>query len=307
MADLSLPAAGVEIALSHRSHERIGHRRTDDSWLAEQWASPRTRVLVMAGGRFPVTERGEDVAVRWLSPAEADRLVETGDRVLLGERGDVVHFALLARDFRAPDDWGMLRSHGPRLAPDDQGLAVQAQALAEWHRGHRHCGRCGGVLRRTAGGYVSVCAECGRQHFPRTDPAVIMLVIDEQDRALLGRQPAWPSGRWSTLAGFVDPGESLEDAVRREVMEEAGVEVGEVVYFGNQPWPFPSSLMVGFLGRATTTDIHLDDDELESARWFTREEIAAGAESGELVTPGEFSISGSLLRAWYGGQVPGSW
>jgi NAD+ diphosphatase len=134
-----------------------------------------------------------------------------------------------------------------------------------------------------------------------------MLVTDSEDRALLGRQPSWPAGRWSTLAGFVDPGESLEDAVRREVMEEAGVEVGEVVYFGNQPWPFPSSLMVGFFGRATTAEIQVDGDELESARWFTREEIAAGAESGELVVPGEFSISGSLLRAWYGDRLPGHW
>jgi NAD+ diphosphatase len=307
MADLPFPVDEVEIALSHRSHERIGHRRTDEAWLEQQWTDQRTRVLVMAGGRFPVTGQADEVALGWLSPAEADRLVPTGDRVLLGERRGVVHFALLAHDLRAPDDWGMLRSHGPRLARNDHSLAVQAQALSEWHRAHRHCGRCGGALRRTRGGYVAACDGCGHEHFPRTDPAVIMLVVDDRDRALLGRQPSWPPGRWSTLAGFVDPGESLEDAVRREVLEEAGIEVGEVVYVGNQPWPFPSSLMVGFLGRALTTDIHVDDDELESARWFTREEITAGAESGELVTPGSFSISSSLLRLWYGGEVPGRW
>lgn len=307
MADLPSDSNGTEIALSHRSHERLGHRRTDEAWLADQWAAPATRVVVLAGGRFAVHERDDRAEVGWLPPAEADQLAGGGERVLLGLRDDVVHFALLPSDFRAPDDWGTLRSHGPRLPAQDQGLLVQAQALAEWHRSHLHCGGCGGTLRRGGGGYVSVCDDCGRQHFPRTDPAVIMLVLDDEDRALLGRQPTWPRGRWSTLAGFVDPGESLEDAVRREVMEEAGVAVGEVVYFGNQPWPFPSSLMVGFFARATTTAIHMDDDELESAQWFTREEIAAGAGSGELVVPGEFSISGSLLRAWYGDRLPGHW
>ena len=307
MADLPTDGDEIEIALSRRSHERLGHRRTDEAWLAEQWAAPATRVVVLAGGRFPVDEHEDGAEVHWLSPQEADGVAGDGERVLLGLRDGVVHFALVPRELRAPDDWGMLRSHGPRLPSQDQALLVQAQALAEWHRAHRHCGRCGGLLRRRDAGYVSVCDDCGRQHFPRTDPAVIMLVTDHQDRALLGRQPSWPPGRWSTLAGFVDPGESLEDAVRREVMEEAGVDVGEVVYFGNQPWPFPSSIMVGFFGRATTTAIQVDDDELESARWFTREEIAAGAESGELVVPGEFSISGSLLRAWYGTRLPGHW
>jgi NAD+ diphosphatase len=307
VVDLPSASGDVQIALSQRSHERIGHRRTDEAWLAAQWAAATTRVVVMAGGRFPVVEHDRRLGVRWLSPQQADELVGAGERVLLGARDDVVHFALLAADFRAPDDWGMLRSHGPRLSREDQGLVVQAQAMTEWHRAHRHCGRCGALLRRTGGGYVSVCTGCERQHFPRTDPAVIMLVVDDDDRALLGRQSSWPPGRWSTLAGFVDPGESLEDAVRREVMEEAGISVGEVTYFGNQPWPFPSSLMVGFFGLATTTEISVDGDELESARWFTRDEIAVGAASGELVTPGGFSISGSLLNAWYGGPVPGGW
>ncbi len=152
---------------------------------------------------------------------------------------------------------------------------AQAQALVEWHRAHRFCPRCGGGLVVGGGGYVLTCESCGRQQFPRTDPAVIMLVTDG-DRALLGRQAAWPAGRYSTLAGFVDPGESLEQAVAREVMEEAGVEVTDVTYFGNQPWPFPSSLMIGFFARAVTTDIEVDGDELEAARWFTREEMRAG-------------------------------
>jgi NAD+ diphosphatase len=200
----------------------------------------------------------------------------------------------------------MLRSHGPALESSDAGLVVQAQALAEWHRSHRFCPRCGGGLVVSGGGYVLTCESCGRQQFPRTDPAVIMLVTDGE-RALLGRQASWSPGRYSTLAGFVDPGESLEQAVAREVMEEAGVEVSEVSYFGNQPWPFPSSLMVGFFARATTTEIHVDGDEIEAARWFSREEMRTEAEAGTLVLPGGISISRSLIEAWYGGPLPGSW
>ena len=299
MPDFPAPYS-VDIALSARSHERIGGRRTDARWLSEKWADPATRVLVLAGGRFPLSDGG--TAVRWLSPAEAPE----GERLLLGEREGVVHFVVLTRAFRAPDDWGMLRSHGPSLSSVDAGLVVQAQALGEWHRSHRFCPRCGGGLVVSGGGYVLTCESCGRQQFPRTDPAVIMLVTDG-DRALLGRQATWPKGRFSTLAGFVDPGESLEQAVAREVMEEVGVEVAEVSYFGNQPWPFPSSLMVGFFARALTTEIHVDGEEIEAARWFSRDEMRAEAEAGSLVLPGGISISRSLVEAWYGGPLPGSW
>ncbi len=298
----SFPAPfSVDIALSTRSHERIGGRRTDAAWLEEMWSDPATRVLVLAGGRFPVGDDG--ASVRWVSPAEAPR----GERLLLGERGGVVHFAVLARGLPAPEDWGTLRTLGPTLSAEDAGLVVQAQALAEWHRAHRFCARCGGGLVVSGGGYVLECESCKRHHFPRTDPAVIMLVVDDDDRALLGRQPSWPRGRFSTLAGFVDPGESLEQAVGREVMEEAGVEVGEVTYFGNQPWPFPSSLMVGFFARAVTTAITVDAVEIEEARWFTRAEVLAGAQAGILLLPGGISISRSLIEAWYGGPLPGQW
>jgi NAD+ diphosphatase len=295
------PPYSVDIALSARSHERIGGRRTDEAWLADRWDDPATRVLVLAGGRFPVGPDGR--SVQWLAPADAPE----GERLLLGERDGVVHFAVLAKGVRAPDDWGTLRTLGPALSAQDAGLVVQAQALAEWHRANRFCPRCGGGLVVSGGGYVLECESCERHHFPRTDPAVIMLVVDDEDRALLGRQPSWPAGRFSTLAGFVDPGESLEQAVAREVMEEAGVEVTDVTYFGNQPWPFPSSLMVGFFARALAPEIDVDGDEIEEARWFTREEVLAGAEAGTLVLPGGISISRSLVEAWYGGPLPGQW
>jgi NAD+ diphosphatase len=289
----------VEIALSTRSHERVGGRRTDADWLEERWADPATRVLVLAGGRFPT---GEDGSVRWSAPADAPQ----GERLLLGERDGITYFTVLPTTFRAPEDWATLREFGPRLSGADAALVVQAQALAEWHRAHRFCARCGGALAVRDGGYVLECSQCGRHHFPRTDPAVIMLVTDGE-RALLGRQPSWPPGRYSTLAGFVDPGESLEQAVVREVAEEAGIEVTDVTYFGNQPWPFPSSLMVGFFARAVSTDIVVDGVEIEDARWFTREELRSGAEAGRLVLPGGISISRSLVEAWYGASLPGSW
>jgi NAD+ diphosphatase len=293
------PSTAPQIALSVRAHDRVGRRRTDDAWLAETWADPATRVLLLARGRFPV-DAGTTIA--WRGPAEAPE----GQRVFLGEQDGVAHFAVLLDEPLAAD-WANLRVVGPHLSPEDTSLLVHAVALAEWHRAHRFCPRCGSVLHVAAAGHVLTCTGCGRQQFPRTDPAVIMLVVDDADRALLGRQPAWPEGRFSTLAGFVDPGESLESAVRREVAEEVGIEIGEVDYLGNQPWPFPASLMVGFYARALTTDIHVDDEEITDARWFTREQMRAEAEAGTLLLPSGISISRTLIETWYGGKLPGQW
>ena len=288
-----------QIALSVRAHDRVGHRRTDDAWLAETWADPATRVLLLARGRFPV-HRGASIA--WCGPAEAPE----GQRVFLGAQGGVSRFAVLLED-PLDESWANLRAVGPTLSAEDTSLLVHALALAEWHGSHRYCPRCGSPLAVAAAGHVLTCTGCGRQQFPRTDPAVIMLVTDDEDRALLGRQPRWPEGRYSTLAGFVDPGESLEDAVRREVAEEVGVEVGEVSYLGNQPWPFPSSLMVGFFASALTTDIRVDEEEISHARWFTREEMLKEAEAGTLRLPGAISISRTLIETWYRGPLPGQW
>lgn len=289
-----------EIALSVRAHDRVGHRRTDAAWLADTWADADTRVVLLAHGQFPVDEEG--TAVGWRSPAEAP----DGQRVFLGEESGVAHFAVLL-DEPLEDGWATLRTVGATLSRSEASLLVHAVALAEWHRAHRFCPRCGGPLVVAAAGHVLTCSGCERQQFPRTDPAVIMLVTDAEDRALLGRQPRWPEGRYSTLAGFVDPGESLEDAVRREVSEEVGVEVGAVRYLGNQPWPFPASLMVGFFADALTTEIVVDGEEISDARWFTREQMRGEAEAGTLLLPGTLSISRTLIEAWYGGSLPGHW
>lgn len=289
-----------EIALSVRAHDRVGRRRTDQAWLDETWADPTTRVLLIAGGRFPVT--ADRTAIAWCTTAQAP----AGQRVFLGTQRGVAHFAMLLEETCDEEGWAGFRAVGPSLSADDAGLLVHAVALAEWHLAHRHCPRCGGRLDVAQAGHALTCKDCGRQQFPRTDPAVIMAVTDG-DRCLLGRQAHWPEGRYSTLAGFVDPGESLEEAVRREVAEEVGVQVADVTYFGNQPWPFPASLMVGFFARAVTTEISVDQDEISDARWFTREQLKAEAEAGTLILPAGISISRSLVEAWYGGPLPGSW
>jgi NAD+ diphosphatase len=301
------PPRPTDIALSVRTHDRVGERRVDEDWLAKTWEEPSTRIVPLAVTRLPVTDDGTQL--RWHSASD---LPGEGLRIFLGERDEVSHFALVlpeTGDASEPDDtaaYRSLRSVVHTLAEPDAGFAVHAVALAEWHAGHRFCPRCGGRLRPTVAGHVLPCEQCKRQQFPRSDPAVIMMVTDG-DRALLGRQESWPEGRYSTLAGFVDPGESLEEAVVREVAEETAVRVTDVTYFGNQPWPFPQSLMVGFFARAVSTEISVDEHEISDARWFTREEMKAQAEAGTLVLPGGISISRSLVEAWSGAPLPGSW
>lgn len=294
------------VALSAHAHNRMGLRRTDEAWLAACMADPATRVLVVAGNRL----RPVDGAVAWVGPDRAP----DGTLVLLGEADDVVHLAVIVAPGEAagaPEEWVPLRSvltvlaeHAPHQAP----LLMHAIGLAEWHHATRFCPRCGGGLVSRAAGHELRCTQCGRAQFPRTDPAVIMAITHgegDDEAILLGRNPAWPVGRWSTLAGFCEPGETLEDAVRREVDEEVGVRVGEVRYFGSQPWPLPASLMLGFTGRALTTDIDVDGAEIEEARWWTRADLAAAARAGELVVPRGISISSSLIESWYGRPLDG--
>jgi NAD+ diphosphatase len=291
--------------LTSLPHQRRALRRTDADWIASRWADSTSRVLVVAGNRIAPVDRG----IRWISPQQAP----DGIQVLLGERDEVAHFAILAGAGYAGDDWLDLRGLLPALFADntDASFVLHAVGLAEWHRATRHCRHCGQPLHPDAAGHELTCVN-GHTIFPRTDPAVIMLIThgdpgSEDERCLLGHHSRWPAGRYSTLAGFCEPGESLEDAVRREVEEEVGVQVGEVTYFGNQPWPLPASLMLGFMGRAETTELHPDLVEIADARWFTRMELKEAAESGDAVLPGGVSISRSLVEAWYGGRLPGSW
>jgi NAD+ diphosphatase len=306
------------LALAADPHDRIGERRADQDWLDRAWADPTTRVLLVAGGRV----RSAGDGVPWGSAAD---LPDDAVRVLLGERGERAWFAAVVdrsyADARTDDDpggttpgWVGLRDLLPHLAGarvDEAPLVFHAIGMAEWLTATRFCPRCGSALTPRLAGHELVC-ENGHRHFPRTDPAVIMAITygepgSADEEMLLGRQDVWPEGRYSTLAGFLEPGETLEDAVRREVAEETGVAVGEVTYFGNQPWPLPGSLMLGFRGRANSHDIHVDGVEMQDARWLTRATMLEEATAGTLVLPGGVSISRSLVEDWYGGPLPGSW
>lgn len=294
---------GLEwLALARGALDRAGHLRRDDAWLAEVWADPRTRVLVVQQGRTLVRDARE---LALLEPRQAPE----GERYLLGvDPGGVAYFAvaapLPALDGADPAD---LRSSGAVLSDRDAGLFTQAVALQNWHATHAYCPRCGSPTRLAHAGHVRVCTAEGTEHFPRTDPAVIMLVHDDE-RVLLANGRRWPPGRVSVLAGFVEPGESLEQAVRREVHEEVGVRVGDCRYLGSQPWPLPRSLMLGFFARAENgQEPRADEDEIRSARWYTRPELLAAVEGGEIRLPGTVSIARQLIQRWYGGALPGDW
>ena len=183
------------------------------------------------------------------------------------------------------------------------GPTITSVAVANWHASHPRCARCGQPTEVIQSGWARQCPACGAEHFPRTDPAVIMSVIDDAGRILLGHQSRWPDRRFSTLAGFVEPGESLEGAVRREVFEESGIHVTDVTYMGCQPWPFPSSLMLGFRARAGSTQVQVDGEELADARWWTRDQLADDVAAREVLLPPRVSIARRLIEDWFGGPI----
>jgi NAD+ diphosphatase len=279
------------------AYNRHSERRVDDAFMDALWSDPGTQVLFVGGEHVSADDEG----LVWHSPEDAP----AGDRLYLGTVDGVEHAAVLLD--RVPEPHRALRVVAQALATAQARLAVHAVGVAQWHRTHPRCARCGAASDVVEGGHVRRCPECGAQHFPRTDPAVIMLITDDDDRALLGRRPDWPDNRFSTLAGFVEPGESIEDAVRRETYEETAVEVGEVAYAASQPWPFPSSLMLGFFGKARSTTITVDGTETADAQWFSRDDVRRLTLSGDLVLPGSLSISRWLIERWYGAPLTGSW
>ena len=299
----------MQLPFASAPYDRRAERRSDPDWWQRLVDDPRSRALLV--GDDSVATAGSDQGLRLASMPEADELAVHGDgvveRFLLGEGPDGPVAAVSLPELPEPLRPRPVRAVAPGLDALQGSLLVHALGLANWHRKHRFCAHCGTPSETILAGHVRACPSCGDHHFPRTDPAVIMLITDRADRALLGHSPQWPAGRYSTLAGFVEPGESLEDAVRREVAEETGVVVGEVSYAASQPWPFPSSLMLGFFGQAETTDITVDGAEVSQARWFSRAELTGQAEAGDLLLPGEFSISRWLVTRWHGGSLPGRW
>jgi NAD+ diphosphatase len=281
--------------------ERAGHLRSDPAWFDAALADASSRVVpvwnsrnLIAGGDSPraaLLELGEIPAGRRNS----------NDLILLGRFEGANLFAYEIEDLEPPAAPGDARFEDLRLMaaqmPEDHaGLLSYARAMISWRRTHRYCGRCGAKTVPDKSGHVLVCSNlaCRHEQFPRIDPAIIVLVSDGE-RVLLGRQASWPVGRYSTIAGFVEPGESLEDAVAREVLEESGVRVDDIVYHSSQPWPFPSSLMLGFTAHALTHEVNLKDQELEDARWFTRADIVGGVP----LLPPRVSISYRLIEDWF--------
>ncbi|MBS0556153.1 MAG: NAD(+) diphosphatase [Proteobacteria bacterium] len=284
--------------------DRASELREDEAWLAAHAQSPQARcVLLDPDGRALLGADGGnlfqldgDTCARWLPDAPAS---------FLGRAGAVDHFAVAldaqAAARAAAESGGTfldLRSAGARLPAFDAGLFAYARGLAHWQRHMRFCPACAAPLRLEAGGHRARCTNphCGALQFPRTDPAVIMIVSDGE-RCLLGRGPQWPERRFSTLAGFVEPGETLEDAVRREVAEEAGVRVGECDYHSSQPWPFPASLMLGFVARADDPTITLGS-ELVEARWFGAGELVDAIRCGAISISSPLSVSYKLIAHW---------
>lgn len=284
--------------------DRAALRRTDDDWLSARLADPATRV-VAATAEGPYARRDGEAWRPFFVPA--DRLADAAalhEPVLLGtDEADAV-FAVDV-DGREPGEplfdgatAVSLRDLGAGASPADAGLLAYAAGMLNWHRSHRFCARCGAPSASAEAGHVRICTRCGAHHHPRTDPVVIMLIEDD-DRLLLGRQAAWPAGRYSALAGFVEPGEGLEEAVAREVEEEAGVAVRDVRYRSSQPWPFPSSLMLGFRARYASGEAQTRDAELEDVRWFTREELAAAARGEDgMHLPPPIAIARRLIEEW---------
>jgi NAD+ diphosphatase len=287
--------------------DRLSPRRTDAAWVTERLADPETRFLPL--WKLQVLVKQSAVPeLGWARGGVRERMSQDPGAVLLGERGGVTHFAVDLSALSDPlGDLGLAgeaKFSEPHavvggLPMGDAGIIAQARGLLTWHARHRFCGSCGEPTRSADAGYVRRCPSCNAEHFPRTDPVVIMLPV-RGERCLLGRQPAFPKGMWSALAGFLEPGETIEEAVRREVAEESGLEVGSVRYQASQPWPFPASLMIGCIAEAESERVEVDASELEDARWFERDELAlalAGKHPGMFVPP-PMAIAHHLMKAW---------
>jgi NAD+ diphosphatase len=281
--------------------ERNSALRLEPAALAAAWADPATRFLPVWEAK-PLIRAG--AAARLTREELGAQLAPAEQAIYLGIEGDSHLFAFALEAREAPPGLGVfggLRDLVGSVPAADAGLLAYARAMVNWHRQHRYCGVCGAPNRPEGGGFVLACSAEPDAHrsFPRLDPAIIVLVHHDE-RCLLGRQASWPADRFSTIAGFVEPGEALEDAVRREVREETNIRVTHCRYRASQPWPFPASLMIGFHAMAASEDIRLNDAELAEARWLTREELAAGA----VVLPPRASVAWRLIEDWFD-AVPG--
>jgi NAD+ diphosphatase len=295
-----------DLSLARGTLDRDSLRRRDPDLLPMLLKDPRTQVIELVGGRVPVIESDRESVLRLRSPGEQDT---EGLAVFLGQDDQGTAYVGVVRggdevpDQDGPVGWRTLREVGVLLSDSEAGMVATVQGLANWHASHSHCPLCGAPSAPDQAGWIRRCTQDGTEHYPRTDPAVIMAVTDTSDRLLLARSPRWPQGRLSVLAGFVEPGESLEAAVAREVFEEVGLTVEQVRYLGNQPWPFPSSLMVGFSARAVDPTLHLDQEEIVEAVWVRREELAEMMLGGSFGISPSVSIARRMIEHWYGRPI----
>jgi NAD+ diphosphatase len=292
--------------------DRVSERRDDGGWIATLLDDPQTRLLALRDLK-PFTRGTAVPALDWQPVAPWREQIDAGAPLIFLGLGDGrAHFAIDAAGAKvAPDvDTELIdvRALAPTIAPGEAAILAEARSLLDWHARHRFCAQCGSPTAMASAGWKRSCPACRASHFPRTDPVVIMLAT-RGERALLGRNRRRPGARFSCLAGFVEPGETPEEAVRREVREEAGVRCGRVRYLAAQPWPFPSSLMMGFLTEALTEEITVDAEEIAEARWFSRDEIremvaraAAGPDDPTKVSlPAPVAIAHHICRRWSSG------
>jgi NAD+ diphosphatase len=286
--------------------DRMTLKRRDAAWLAEQLTAATTRFV-------PVWQTknlfdAQDMSRALLLAPGADHLwLAAAEPILLGVHEGITYFGVDVAEgadhlasLQTLGKFEDLRLVGTRLDAKTGGLLALARAMTYWHQRHRFCGDCGSPTQSADGGFVRRCTNpaCGKQHFPRTDPAIIVQV-SAGDKCLLARQAVWPPGRYSVLAGFVEPGESVEDAVIREVLEETNIRVTNIHYYASQPWPFPASLMLGYTAEATNVDLHYTDDELEHARWISRRELKEALQAETIKLPPPLSISHRLIESWF--------
>ena len=295
----------IKLPLSLAEVDRAAHLRLDESYLKAAWKN--AQVLQFQDEKFLSIE----TQVKFVAGSELGEYQSQSD-YFLGvdniENEETTHF--FVRNYSSEAQAGKelpienlrtLREIGSFLSPRDIGLSVHAQGLANWHKKHPRCSQCGAATSVISGGSVRRCLIDESEHYPRTDSAIIVLVKDDQDRVLLGRQKVWPKNRFSTFAGFVEPGESFEHCVLREVAEEAGINLNKINYLGSQPWPFPSSLMIAF--EATTdnpTAARPDGDEIEEIRWFSRAEMKQAIIDATLILPLDISVARQMINGWYG-------
>jgi NAD+ diphosphatase len=299
----------LDLPLARAAVDRAGELRVNPDELSKLWDAGR--ILHLSSGKFLV---GVDEQLNFLGAADIDALkltgkFESGEKLFLGinqESGrDIGYFAWCADaiDVDAHEnnvEFQTLRSIGDHLSDLEMGLAVHAQALSNWHHTHQRCSKCGSTTTAANGGSFRKCDAEGSELYPRTDPAIIVLVADRTDRILLGRQKVWPENRFSCFAGFVEPGESFEHCVAREVGEESGVSVSEIYYLGSQPWPFPASIMISF--QAVTDNPEAarpDGDEIEEILWFSRESMKNAIAEKNLLLPPAMSVARKMIEAWF--------